>query len=130
MSAYIPTSSQFFFLTRPTASSRTRWKMPQSNFALMTKGIGPHFFIPKVPHTTNWSWTKAFSAVMYFYAYVFPFTFIFSHHLVMYFRVYVLYSRGNPRRLPAIEQLPNPPRQRCTACGKSSQKPLRMPPSR
>ena len=43
--------------------------------------------------------------VIYFYTYVRLFTFIFFHHLLMYFRVCVLYSQVNPRRLLAINQL-------------------------
>jgi hypothetical protein len=47
-------------------------------------------------------------------------------HLAMFFMVCALYSQGSPWHLPAIEQLPNLPRKRCTACRKSSQKQLHM----
>jgi hypothetical protein len=43
-----------------------------------------------------------------------------------FFRVCALYLQGNPQRLPAIEQHPNLPRQKCTACGKYSLKQSHM----
>jgi hypothetical protein len=46
--------------------------------------------------------------------------------LVEYLRGCVRSSLENRLHLPVIDQLPNLHRQRCTACGKSSQKPLHM----